>query len=49
MMDAQGTQIRDLNSSIQKKDSLNMALVLNLKRSLADVSDEDVQIEVKKA
>ena len=25
-----------------------MALVLNLKRSLADVSDEDVQIEVKK-
>jgi chemotaxis protein MotB len=48
MMDAQGTQIRDLNSSIQKKDSLNMALVLNLKRSLADVSDEDVQIEVKK-
>lgn len=48
MMDAQGSQIRDLNSSIQRKDSLNMALVLNLKRSLADVSDEDVQIEVKK-
>jgi chemotaxis protein MotB len=48
MMDAQGAQIRDLNQSIQKKDSLNMALVLNLKRSLSDVSDEDVQIEVKK-
>ncbi|WP_149242791.1 OmpA family protein [Dyadobacter sp. 32] len=48
MMDAQGSQIRDLNSSIQRKDSLNMALVLNLKRSLQDVSDEDVQIEVKK-
>jgi chemotaxis protein MotB len=48
MMDAQGTQIRNLNQSIQRKDSLNMALVLNLKRSLSDVSDEDVQIEVKK-
>lgn len=48
MMDAQGVQIRDLNASIQRKDSLNMALVLNLKRSLADVSDEDVQVEVKK-
>ncbi len=48
MMNAQGGQIRDLNASIQRKDSLNMALVLNLKRSLADVSDEDVQIEVKK-
>jgi chemotaxis protein MotB len=48
MMDAQGAQIRDLNQSIQRKDSLNMALVLNLKRSLSDVSDEDVQIEVKK-
>jgi len=48
MMDQQGAQIRDLNKSIQHKDSLNMALVLNLKRSLADVSDEDVQIEVKK-
>ncbi len=48
MMNVQGGQIRDLNSSIQRKDSLNMALVLNLKRSLQDVSDEDVQIEVKK-
>lgn len=48
MMNVQGGQIRDLNASIQRKDSLNMALVLNLKRSLADVSDEDVQIEVKK-
>jgi len=48
MMNVQGGQIRDLNASIQRKDSLNMALVLNLKRSLQDVSDEDVQIEVKK-
>jgi chemotaxis protein MotB len=48
VMYSQGNYIRDLNSSIQKKDSLNMALVMNLKRSLQDVSDEDVQVEVRK-
>lgn len=48
VMGNQGSYIRDLNSNIQRKDSLNMALVMNLKRSLQDVSDEDVQIEVKK-
>ncbi len=48
MMYSQGNYIKDLNTSIQRKDSLNMALVMNLKRSLQDVSDEDVQIEVKK-
>ncbi|TDB64570.1 OmpA family protein [Arundinibacter roseus] len=48
VMNSQGNYIRDLNTSIQRKDSLNMALVMNLKRSLQDVSDEDVQIEVKK-
>ncbi|HEV7347146.1 OmpA/MotB family protein [Telluribacter sp.] len=47
-MNQQGKYIQNLNSSIQRKDSLNMALVMNLKRSLQDVSDEDVQIEVKK-
>lgn len=31
-----------------RKDSLNLSLVMNLKRSLADVNDSDVQIEVKK-
>lgn len=48
VMYSQGNYIKDLNTSIQRKDSLNMALVMNLKRSLQDVSDEDVQIEVKK-
>lgn len=48
VMYSQGNYIKDLNSSIQRKDSLNMALVMNLKRSLQDISDEDVQIEVKK-
>ncbi|GAB3170876.1 OmpA/MotB family protein [Telluribacter humicola] len=47
-MNLQGKYIQNLNTSIQRKDSLNMALVMNLKRSLQDVSDEDVQIEVKK-
>lgn len=44
----QSSYIHDLNKSIQSKDSLNMALILNLKRSLADINDEDVHIEVKK-
>jgi chemotaxis protein MotB len=48
VINAQGQNIRDLNTSIQRKDSLNMVLVMNLKRSLQDISDEDVQIEVKK-
>ncbi|MCB0633875.1 MAG: flagellar motor protein MotB [Saprospiraceae bacterium] len=39
--------IQDLTSKIQSKDSLNLALVMNLKRSLSNINDEDVQIEVK--
>ena len=39
--------IQDLTTKIQSKDSLNLALVMNLKRSLADINDEDVQVEVK--
>ncbi|MEP7263751.1 MAG: OmpA family protein [Bacteroidota bacterium] len=44
----QGKQINELSTSIRQKDSLNLALVMNLKRSLADVNDDDVNIEVKK-
>ena len=44
----QSKYIKDLNSSIQRKDSLNMALVMTLKRSLADINDDDVTVEVKK-
>lgn len=39
--------IENLSSKIQQKDSLNMALVMNLKRSLIDINDKDVQVEVK--
>ena len=39
--------IENLSNKIQSKDSLNLALVMNIKRSLADINDEDVQVEVK--
>ena len=39
--------IEDLTTKIQSKDSLNLSLVMNLKRSLADIDDEDVQVEVR--
>ncbi|MCB0637318.1 MAG: OmpA family protein [Lewinella sp.] len=39
--------IEDLTRSVQAKDSLNLALVTNLKRSLADLNDRDVQVEVR--
>jgi len=47
-MNRQNAYIQDLNASIQKKDSLNLALVMKLKRSLANINDDDVQVEVKK-
>ena len=39
--------IEDLTQKMQTKDSINLALVMNLKRSLTDVNDEDVQIEIR--
>lgn len=47
-IEGQSKQIKDLTASIQKRDSLNLALVMNLKRSLSDVNDSDVNIVVKK-
>ena len=44
----QSDYIQDLTQSIQRKDSTNLSLVMNLKRSLADVNDQDVSVEVKK-
>ena len=44
----QNKYIKNLTTSMQRKDSLNLVLVMNLKRSLADFDDEDVTIEVKK-
>ena len=39
--------IQELTDKIQNKDSLNLALVMNLKRSLSDINDQDVQVEVR--
>lgn len=47
-LNEQNAYIKDLTSSMQRKDSLNLALVLNLKRSLDEFDDEDISIEVKK-
>ncbi|MFM8361731.1 MAG: flagellar motor protein MotB [Haliscomenobacter sp.] len=44
----QSKYIKDLTGAIQRKDSLALNLVMNLKRSLADVNDEDVSVEVRK-
>ncbi len=46
-INAQTKYIQELTSSIQAKDSLNLALVMNLKRSLTDVNDQDIQVEVR--
>lgn len=47
-INGQSQYIQSLTNNLQKKDSINLALVMNLKRSLSDINDEDVQIEVKK-
>lgn len=47
-LSAQNNYIKDLTASMQRKDSINLVLVMNLKRSLADINDEDISIEVKK-
>src|SRR6185312_12453768 len=40
--------IQNLQEQLAHKDSLNMALVTNLKGALADVNDQDVNIKVDK-
>lgn len=47
-LNEQNRYIKDLTSSIRIRDSLNLALVMNLKRSLVDIDDRDITIEVKK-
>ncbi len=39
--------IKDLQTAISRKDSLNLALVMNLKGALKDVNDSDVSIKVE--
>src|SRR5688572_12542388 len=39
--------IKNMQISMQKKDSLNLALVMNLKGALKDVNDTDVEVKVE--
>ena len=41
--------IQDLQKAISRKDSLNMALVMNLKSALTDINDTDIEIKVEKS
>jgi len=47
-LNEQNKYIKDLTTSMQRKDSINLVLVMNLKRSLENFDDEDINIEVKK-
>ncbi len=44
----QSGYIQELTKTMQYKDSVNLALALNLKKSLSDFNDQDVTIEIKK-
>lgn len=46
-MSKKDAYIKDLQVSMARKDSLNMALVMSLKGALADVNDKDVEIKVE--
>jgi chemotaxis protein MotB len=45
---AKDMYIQDLQSAMARKDSLNMALVMNLKGAIGNLADEDVNIKVDK-
>jgi chemotaxis protein MotB len=45
---AKDAYIRDLQSAMAHKDSLNMALVMNLKGAVGNANDSDINIKVEK-
>jgi chemotaxis protein MotB len=45
---AKDAYIQDLQSAMARKDSLNMALVMNLKGAIGNMADEDINIKVDK-
>jgi len=45
---AKDLYIQDLQASMAKKDSLNMALVMNLKGAIGNLDDKDINIKVDK-
>jgi len=45
---AKDNYIQNLQSALNKKDSLNMALVMNLKGAVGNIDDKDINIKVDK-
>lgn len=45
---AKDAYIKDLQSAMARKDSLNMALVMNLKGAIGNLDDKDINIKVDK-
>ncbi|HVI49078.1 MAG TPA: OmpA family protein [Chitinophaga sp.] len=45
---AKDAYIKDLQSAIARKDSLNMQLVMNLKGAIGNMDDKDINIKVEK-
>ena len=45
---AKDAYIQDLQQALARKDSLNMALVMNLKGAIGNLNDEDINIKVDK-
>ncbi len=45
---AKDLYIKDLQGTISRKDSLNMALVMNLKGAIGNLDDKDINIKVDK-
>jgi chemotaxis protein MotB len=45
---AKDAYIQDLQSSLSRKDSLNLALVMNLKGAVGNMEDQDINIKVDK-
>jgi chemotaxis protein MotB len=45
---AKDAYIQDLQQSMARKDSLNMALVMNLKGAIGNLADDDINIKVDK-
>jgi chemotaxis protein MotB len=47
-MGAKDAYIKDLQSAIARKDSLNLALVMNLKSAIGNMDDKDINIKIDK-
>lgn len=46
---AKDAYIQQLQTTLSRKDSLNMALVMNLKGAIGNLNDDDIQIKVDKS